>query len=121
MASIFTQIVQGEVSAYKIAETDKYLAFLDVSPVVRGHTLVIPKEEVATLWDLDEETYLGLQVFTRLVARAIRAAIPCMRVAEAVIGLEVPHAHIHLFPVNTLSDFNFSQPRVKLSETEFKG
>ena len=115
MASIFTRIVRGEIPAYKVAETDQFLAFLDVNPLVTGHTLVIPKQEVDYLFDLDQETYTGLMQFAKQVAAGVRKAIPCIRVGVAVIGLEVPHAHIHLVPLNAMSDINFSNPKLKLS------
>ena len=102
MASIFTRIVQGEIPAHRIAETEDYLAFLDITPLREGHTLVIPKTEVDYLFDLDEERYIGLQLFAKIVAEAIKKAIPCKKVGVAVIGLEVPHAHIHLVPMDTV-------------------
>jgi histidine triad (HIT) family protein len=120
MASIFSKIIAGEIPCYKIAETDKYLAFLDVFPMQKGHTLVIPKIEVDYLFDLDEETYNGLWSFARTVAKAIDAAIDCERVGVTVLGMEVPHAHIHLVPLNTEGDLSFSLPKLKFSEDEFK-
>jgi histidine triad (HIT) family protein len=120
MASIFSKIVAGEIPCYKIAETDKYLAFLDVFPMQKGHTLVIPKIEVDYLFDLDEETYNGLWSFARTVVKAIDAAIDCERVGVTVLGMEVPHAHIHLVPLNTEGDLSFSLPKLKFSEDEFK-
>ncbi|GAB3561981.1 HIT domain-containing protein [Spirosoma luteolum] len=109
MPSIFSRIVAGDIPAHKIAETDDYLAFLDVMPTVTGHTLVIPKEEIDYLFDLDDARYLGLMAFAKTVARAVEKAIPCQRIGVAVVGLEVPHAHIHLIPLNQLSDMDFSQ------------
>ncbi len=120
MPSIFTQIVEGKLPAYRIAETLDYLAFLDIRPLTRGHTLVIPKKEVDYLLDLDEATYVGLWLFAREIGRAIHAAIPCERVAFAVVGLEVPHAHIHVVPIRSMADLNFSNPRVELTPEEFE-
>lgn len=111
MASIFTKIVKGEIPAHKVAETDEFLAFLDVNPLVEGHVLVIPKKEIDYIFDIDEETYTGLMRFARQVAGGIKKAIPCKRVGVAVIGLEVPHAHVHLVPLNQMNDINFSQPK----------
>lgn len=119
MPSIFTKIVNGEIPAYKVAETDKFLAFLDVRPNVKGHTLCIPKEEVNKLFDLDEETYMQLMAFSRKVAKGIEKAVPCKRVGVAVVGLEVPHVHVHLIPLKDMSDMNFAQS-VSLSEEEFQ-
>jgi histidine triad (HIT) family protein len=119
MASIFSKIVAGEIPCYKIAETDKYLAFLDVFPMQKGHTLVIPKVEVDYLFDLDEETYNGLWNFARTVVKAIDSAIECERVGVTVLGMEVPHAHIHLVPLKTEGDLSFSLPKLKFSEDEF--
>lgn len=107
MASVFSLIVAGEIPCYKVAEDDRHLAFLDINPVAPGHTLVIPKREVDYLFDLEDDEYVALELFARRVAKAIDRAMPCKRVAEAVIGLEVPHAHIHLVPINSESDLNF--------------
>lgn len=109
MASIFTKIVNGEIPCYKIAETDEFLAFLDVNPNSKGHTLCIPKKEVDKIFDLDEETYTKLMVFSRRVALAIKEVIPCKRIGMTVIGLEVPHAHVHLIPLHTMEDARFIQ------------
>lgn len=114
MATIFTKIVHGEIPAYKVAETDRFLAFLDISPLVPGHTLVIPKKEVDYLFDLDDDEYLDLMLFANKVAAGVRKAIPCLRIGVAVIGLEVPHAHIHLVPLNSMGDINFSRPKLSL-------
>jgi histidine triad (HIT) family protein len=114
MASIFSRIVNGEIPAYKVAEDDRFLAFLDVNPLVNGHTLVIPKVEEDYLFDLSEDDYLALMSFAKKVAHALRRAVPCKRIGVAVIGLEVPHAHIHLVPLNTMSDINFSLPKLTL-------
>lgn len=120
MASIFTKIVEGEIPAYKVAEDENYLAFLDIFPLAKGHVLVIPKKEVDYLFDLDDELYSGLQLFAKRVAVALKKAIPCKKVGVAVLGLEVPHAHIHLVPMQSEKDINFSNPKLKLSEEEFK-
>ncbi|GET30757.1 HIT family protein [Prolixibacter sp. SD074] len=120
MASIFTKIVEGEIPAYKVAEDDNYLAFLDILPLAKGHVLVIPKKEVDYLFDLDDELYAGLQLFAKRVAVALKKAIPCKKVGVAVLGLEVPHAHIHLVPMQNEKDINFSNPKLKPSEEEFK-
>lgn len=119
MPTIFTKIINGEIPAYKVAETDKFLAFLDIRPNVKGHTLCIPKEEVNKIFDLDEETYMGLMAFSRKVAKGVEKAIPCKRVGVAVVGLEVPHVHVHLIPLNSMGDMNFAQVQ-ELSEAEFK-
>jgi len=108
MSSIFTKIVRGEIPSYKIAEDEYFYAFLDINPLAKGHTLVIPKKEVDYLFDLDMDTYLGLQQFTYNVAVALKEAIPCVKVGVAVLGLEVPHAHIHLVPMQTEQDINFA-------------
>ena len=120
MASIFSKIVAGEIPCHKIAETEDYLAFLDVFPLVEGHVLVIPKKEVDYLFDLDDSLYQGLMQFAKTVAVGLQKAIPCTKVGVAVIGLEVPHAHIHLIPMNQVSDMNFSKPKLKLSPERLK-
>ena len=120
MASIFSKIVAGEIPCYKIAETEDYLAFLDVFPLVEGHVLVIPKKEVDYLFDLDDSLYQGLMQFAKTVAVGLKKAIPCNKVGVAVIGLEVPHAHIHLIPMNQVSDMNFSKPKLRLSPERLK-
>lgn len=120
MASIFSKIVAGEIPAYKVAESERFLAFLDVNPLVKGHILVITKDEVDYLFDLDEDTYLGLQAFAKKVALGLKKAIPCERIGVAVVGLEVPHVHIHLVPLNQIDDLNFSRPKLKLSKEEFE-
>lgn len=117
MASIFSRIVLGEIPAHKIAETDDYLAFLDVFPTVKGHTLVIPKKEIDYLFDLDDDLYVGLMKFAKQIAPAIEKAVPCQRIGVAVIGLEVPHAHIHLIPMNSMADMNFNN-KLKISAEE---
>ncbi len=115
MSTIFSKIISGEIASFKVAESEDYLAFLDVSPLAEGHVLVIPKVEVDNIFDLNDDTYTGLMMFAKIVAHAIKRAIPCVKVGVAVIGLEVPHAHIHLIPVNQVGDMNFS--RMKLSFT----
>lgn len=119
MASIFTRIVNGEIPAYKVAETDHYLAFLDIHPLHRGHTLVIPKREVDYIFDLEDEELQGLITFAKKVARAIQNVITCKRIGIAVIGLEVPHAHVHLVPLQGVYDIDFSKPKLKLTQEEF--
>jgi histidine triad (HIT) family protein len=116
MSSIFSKIVQGEIPCHKIAEDDQFLAFLDVMPLVEGHTLVIPKQEIDYIFDLDPEVLAGLMKFAQRIAPAIKKAIPCKRIGVAVIGLEVPHAHVHLVPLNRMLDINFSQEKLKLSQ-----
>lgn len=120
MSSIFTKIVNGEIPAYKIAEDDDFLAFLDVQPLVKGHTLVIPKKETDLIFDLEEEEFKDLWAFAQKVAKKVGAAIPCIRVGVAVVGLEVPHAHIHLVPLNTVEDLNFKNERLKLTPEEYQ-
>lgn len=120
MASIFTKIINREIPGHIVAENEHAIAFLDINPLNEGHTLVVPKKEVDKLFDLDEDTYLRLQAFTHQVAKAIEKAIPCLRVGVAVIGLEVPHAHIHLIPLHSLHDIDFSRPKLKLSQGEFE-
>lgn len=118
MANIFTKIINGEIPCYKVAETEDFLAFLDINPNAKGHTLCIPKKEIDKIFDLDEETYLGLMAFSRKVAKALEKSVPCKRVGIAVVGLEVPHVHIHLIPLNSMSEMTF-QYKVKLNKEEF--
>ncbi len=120
MESIFTKIVKGEIPSYKIAEDENHLAFLDIFPLQKGHTLVIPKKQTDKLFDLELEEFLSLQGFAHKVSRAIEKAIPCNRIGVAVIGLEVPHAHIHLIPINSEKDMVFSLPKMQFSDDEFK-
>lgn len=120
MATIFSKIVAGEIPSYKVAENDKFYAFLDINPLVKGHTLVVPKKEVDYIYDLSDEELAAMHVFAKHVALAIQKAFPCRKVGEAVIGLEVPHAHIHLIPIQNESDMLFSNPKLKLSDEEFK-
>lgn len=118
MASIFTKIVNNEIPAFKIAENDKFLAFLDVFPLAKGHTLVIPKNEVDNIFDIETEEYKELFVYAKNIAKAIEKAIPCQKVGIVVIGLEVRHAHIHLIPINNVSDIDFSKEKLKLENSE---
>lgn len=120
MASIFTKIINVEIPCYKIAEDENFFAFLDINPLAKGHTLVVPKKEVDYLFDVDDTTLAGMMMFAKKVARAIDKAIPCKRVGVAVLGLEVPHAHIHLVPINGGFDIEFSKPKLKLTPEEFK-
>lgn len=120
MATIFSKIVAGEIPSYKVAEDDKFYAFLDINPLVKGHTLVVPKKEVDYIYDLSDEELAAMHVFAKHVALAIQKAFPCRKVGEAVIGLEVPHAHIHLIPIQNELDMLFSNPKLKLSDEEFK-
>jgi histidine triad (HIT) family protein len=120
MSSIFSKIAKGEIPSYKIAESDKYYAFLDINPVAKGHTLVIPKEETDYIFDLGNDDLSGLVIFAQKVAKGIADAVPCKRVGVAVIGLEVPHAHIHLVPLNSESDLDFRKPKLKLDKEEME-
>ena len=118
MSSIFSKIVKGEIPCHKISETEKFLAFLDVSPLVHGHILVVPKKETDYIFDIDDADLAEMMVFSKRVAKAQKAAVVCKRIGVAVIGLEVPHAHIHLVPMNTANDLNFTQPKLKPSQEE---
>lgn len=120
MPGIFSKIISGEIPCYKIAESEHFLAFLDVFPLKKGHVLVVPKTEVDYIFDLDNDTYIGLMSFAKEVAVAIRKAVPCNRIAVSVIGLEVPHAHVHLIPMNTTNDVNFANEKLKLTPNEFE-
>jgi histidine triad (HIT) family protein len=120
MASIFSRIVSGELPAYKVAEDDQHLAFLDITPLVEGHTLVIPKREVDYIFDMPAEELAALHLFAQRVAKGVAAAVPCRRIGVAVIGLEVPHAHIHLIPMNNVADMNFANPKIKVAEDRMK-
>jgi histidine triad (HIT) family protein len=113
MASLFSRIVKGEIPCHKIAETEDYLAFLDIMPLATGHVLVIPKQEVDYIFDLEDDAFMGLHLFSKVVAEAVKQAIPCIKVGVAVVGLEVPHAHIHLVPLNEIGDINFSKEKLK--------
>jgi histidine triad (HIT) family protein len=119
MAGIFSRIVAGEIPSYKVAEDENYLAFLDINPLAKGHTLVIPKKETDYIFDIETDEYSGLWLFAKRIAKAIGSAIPCTKVGVAVIGLEVAHAHIHLVPINGIHDIEFSRPKLKLSPDEF--
>lgn len=118
MPSIFTRIVNGEIPCHRVAEDDRYLAFLDINPLREGHTLVIPKLEVDKFFDLPEEILAGIMPFAQAVARKIAKVIPCDRIGVSVIGLEVPHAHVHLIPINSVQDMDFAQPKLKLDQAE---
>ena len=123
--SIFSKIISGEIPAHKVAETSDFLAFLDINPLVEGHVLVIPKKEVDYIFDIDDETYAGLMIFSKIVAEGVKKAITCKKVGVSVIGLEVPHAHVHLIPMNAVSDMNFSREKLtpgaeQLAETAQK-
>ncbi len=117
MASIFSKIVAGEIPCHKIAETSEFLAFLDVNPIAKGHTLVIPKQEIDYIFDLNDELYTGLMRFAKKMAPAIEAVVPCQRIGMSVVGLEVPHAHVHLIPLNTMADMDFGK-KIKMSTDE---
>ena len=118
--TIFSRIIAGEIPCYKVAEDDNYFAFLDISPLAKGHTLVIPKREVDYIFDLTDEEIAGMQVFAKKVAIAIKKAIPCVKVGQCVLGLEVPHAHIHLVPMQSEADLRFTNPRVEFTKDEFE-
>lgn len=120
MSTLFTKIISGEIPSYKVAEDDRYFAFLDINPLAKGHVLVIPKIEVDYVFDLDDETLGGLHVFAKKVALKIEKVIPCKRIGVAVIGLEVPHTHVHLIPINNVSDIDFSRPKLSFSKEEFE-
>ena len=119
MSTIFGKIIRGEIPCYKIAETEDFLAFLDVRPLAKGHTLVIPKKEVDYIFDMNDEMFAGLHIFSKWVAKAIKMAVPCTKVGVAVIGLEVPHAHIHLVPMNEIGDLNFEKERLQITAEEY--
>jgi len=120
MASVFSKIISGEIPAYKLAENENFLAFLDVNPLCAGHALVIPKKEVDWIFDMEDQDLSHLHVFAKKVALGIKATVPCVKVGVAVIGLEVPHAHIHLVPMNAVGDLNFAAPRAQFKAEEFK-
>lgn len=119
MPSIFTRIVNGEIPCYKVAEDDRFLAFLDINPLAKGHTLVIPKKETDYIFNVEDREYTGLWLFAKKVAMAVEKVVPCQRMGIAVLGLEVAHAHIHLVPINTVYDIDFSKPKLALSKEEF--
>ena len=120
MATIFSKIAAGEIPSYKCAENDKFYAFLDISPIAKGHTLVIPRKEVDYIFDMDDQDLADFEVFAKKVAKAIKAVFPCKKVAQVVLGLEVPHAHIHLIPMNSEADVNFRKEHLKLEDNEMK-
>jgi histidine triad (HIT) family protein len=120
MPSVFSKIIAGEIPAYKVAESADYFAFLDISPLAKGHTLVIPKKEVDYLFDLEDPLYSGLMLFSKKVALAMKETIPCLRIGVTVIGIEVPHAHIHLIPINHVGDINFSMPKKSFPAAEME-
>lgn len=120
MASIFSKIIAGEIPCYKVAETETCFAFLDINPLAQGHTLVVPKREVDYIFDVEEDLYLELMGFAKKVGKAIESIVPCERIGVTVIGLEVPHAHVHLIPITGIDDMNFSKPKLRLSQDEFK-
>jgi histidine triad (HIT) family protein len=121
MASIFTRIIQGEIPCYKVAETDQFLAFLDIRPQAKGHTICIPKQEIDYIFDMDDDLLAGLMLFSKKVAKALRDTVPCARIGVSVIGLEVPHTHIHLLPINSLSDMTFAgQAKVVMEGAELQ-
>lgn len=120
MATVFSKIVRGEIPSYKVAESEDYYAFLDISPLAEGHTLVIPKKEVDYIFDLDDETYNGLTAFAKKVALALKTAVPCKRVGVAVLGMEVPHTHIHLVPLNSEGDMDFRKEKLSLTQERFR-
>ncbi len=121
MPSIFSKIIAGQIPCYKIAENDQFFAFLDIAPLKKGHTLVVPKKEIDDLFNLDSQTYIGLMAFAKQIAEAIKKTFPCNRISMQVIGLEVPHAHIHLIPINTLNDCNFNNQKITFTTQEFNG
>ncbi|MBS5980558.1 HIT family protein [Dysgonomonas sp. Marseille-Q5470] len=120
MPSIFSRIVKGEIPSYKVAEDERFFAFLDINPMAKGHTLVIPKQEVDYIFDLDDDILKDMVIFAKKVTKSIEKAIPCKRVGIMVVGLEVPHAHIHLIPINKESDMSLSNPRIKIEQFEFE-
>jgi histidine triad (HIT) family protein len=120
MATIFTKIIKGEIPCYKIAENDNYFAFLDINPLKAGHTLVVPKKETDYIFDLDDVYLAGMIIFSKKIASAIKIAIPCNRIGVAILGLEIPHAHIHLVPMDSMEDINFKNPKLKFTVEEFK-
>lgn len=120
MATIFTRIINGEIPAHKIEENDKYLAFLDINPIATGHVLVIPKREVDYIFDLKDEELAGLMAFSKQISKALIQAVPCKRIGVTVIGLEVPHTHVHLVPINNVDDMNFGKPKLKLTNEQLE-
>lgn len=121
MASIFTKIIKREIPGYIVSEDERYIAFLDINPLVLGHTLVVPKQEIDFIFDLDDDTLAGLHLFAKKVAHGIKKAVPCKRIGIAVIGLEVPHTHVHLVPMNAMADLNFTRTKLSPSKEELEG
>jgi len=119
MPTIFSKIINGEIPCYRIAENDEFLAFLDISPLEKGHTLIVPKKEIDYIFDLEDDLLVNMHLFSKKVARAIQDSVPCIRIGVAVIGLEVPHAHIHLVPLHSLGSMTFTKERINLSQVEF--
>lgn len=119
MSSIFTKIIKGEIPSHKIAESEYCYAFLDINPLAKGHTLVVPKEEVDYIFDVEDELYTELMLFAKRVGKALEKVVPCERIGVTVIGLEVPHAHVHLIPINGINDMNFAKPKVNMTSEEF--
>lgn len=119
MPTIFTRIIKGEIPCYKIAEDDRFFAFLDINPLHEGHTLVVPKTETDYVFDLDDQTLSGLILFSKKIAVAIEKAVPCQRIGVAIVGLEVPHTHVHLIPMDTMADIDFTRPKLKFTPAEF--
>jgi histidine triad (HIT) family protein len=120
MATLFTKIINGEIPCYKVAEDDRYFAFLDINPLKAGHTLVVPKQETDYVFDLDDEKLAGLIIFSKRIAAGIKAAFPCNRIGIAILGLEVPHAHVHLVPMDSMEDINFKNPKLRFTPEEFR-
>jgi histidine triad (HIT) family protein len=120
MASLFTKIINGEIPCYKVAEDERYFAFLDINPLKKGHTLIVPKQETDYIFDLNDDMIAGMIIFSKKIALAIKDAIPCKRIGVAILGLEIPHAHIHLIPMDSMEDVNFRNPKLRLTPEEFK-
>jgi histidine triad (HIT) family protein len=120
MSTIFTKIIRGEIPCHKVAEDERFFAFLDINPLHEGHTLVVPKAETDYVFDLDDKTLSGLMLFSKKVAAAIEKAVPCKRIGVAIVGLEVPHVHVHLIPMDSMEDINFKKPKLKFTPEEFK-
>jgi len=120
MASLFTKIINGEIPCYKVAEDERYFAFLDINPLKKGHTLIVPKQETDYIFDLNDDMIAGMIIFSKKIALAIKDAIPCKRIGVAILGIEIPHAHIHLIPMDSMEDVNFRNPKLRLTPEEFK-
>ncbi len=119
METIFTKIIKGEIPCYKIDENEQFIAFLDISPLAKGHTLVVPKQQIDYIFDIDDDTLAAITLYAKKIAKAIKKTVPCERIGVAVVGLEVPHTHIHLVPISHIGDLNFQNPRVELTKEEF--